>query len=432
MQHPFTRAKFLFTASEESEVDQMKVEIRSGEHSGSLKSESGFTLLELLVALTLAAIISLIIAQVGNDAQKMYDTTTSTVETYQKFRYAMDDMKENLSKMVPTASLEFYVDRGRTRGYWDEGEEIPNSSGPNTDGGIPDEYDEAASVFERKYEIEEGFSRPDEPIEHWNDSVYFKAPVEINGIIRMANIEYYLADPKLLEGNDSESGKIRAGAELSYSDSRRLVLLKSVRYLDFDDKNIDSSSVMVRKVVTELCSNVTDLRIEYFYDNRFDNRPGGFMNPSEELDTGKVRTEFKLIEDNGSIVKTFLYGGFRSKERTTARAGIRELESGSFKPVLFNYASSKLKFSQLKPGDKMYVWADGATSFPSGEFSVLTNSQGRIIFNESIPSSTWTGDPGGLRFRAPYVPPAFRISLRVLNEKGEEPRTLTSVIKTNN
>ena len=80
----------------------------------------------------------------------------------------------------------------------------------------------------------------------------------------------------------------------------------------------------------------------------------------------------------------------------------------------------------------MYVWADGATSFPSGEFSVLTNSQGRIIFNESIPSSTWTGDPGGLRFRAPYVPPAFRISLRVLNEKGEEPRTLTSVIKTNN
>ena len=74
--------------------------------------ESGFTLLELLVALTLAAIISLIIAQVGTDSQKMYDSTITTVETYQKFRYALDDINENLSKMVPTASLEFYQDQG--------------------------------------------------------------------------------------------------------------------------------------------------------------------------------------------------------------------------------------------------------------------------------------------------------------------------------
>ena len=132
------------------------------DHARSPKAESGFTLLELLVALTLAAIISLIISQVGNDAQKMYDTTISTVETYQKFRYAMDDINENLSKMIPTASLEFYNDRGRTRGYWDEGEEIPNSFGPNMDGGVPDEYDEAATVFERKYILSN--TRPGEPL----------------------------------------------------------------------------------------------------------------------------------------------------------------------------------------------------------------------------------------------------------------------------
>ena len=118
--------------------------------------------------------------------------------------------------------------------------------------------------------------------------------------------------------------------------------------------------------------------------------------------------------------------------RSTARAGIRELESGSFKPVLFNYARSKLKFSQLKPGDKMYVWTDGASQFPSREYSMLYNSMGRLMFNEPIPSSTWSQDPGGLRFRAPYVPPSFRISVRVLNEKGDEPRTLTMVVKTDN
>ncbi|RTZ89871.1 MAG: hypothetical protein DSY92_07870, partial [Planctomycetota bacterium] len=85
-----------------------------------LRKDGGFTLLELLVALTLAAIISLIISQVGTDSQRMYDSTITTVETYQKFRYALDDINENLSKMVPTASLEFYQDQGRSRNYWDE------------------------------------------------------------------------------------------------------------------------------------------------------------------------------------------------------------------------------------------------------------------------------------------------------------------------
>lgn len=412
-------------AREATEVNPMDI---TKDHARSPKAESGFTLLELLVALTLAAIISLIISQVGNDAQKMYDTTISTVETYQKFRYAMDDINENLSKMTPTASLEFYNDRGRTRGYWDEGEEIPNSFGPNMDGGVPDEYDEAATVFERKYILSN--TRPGEPEVHSNDSIYFKAPVEINGVIRMANVEYFLADPRLLEEGAPNDGKIPADEELSYEDSRRLVLLKAVRYMDIEDVN--SNTVVIRKVINELCSNVTDFKVEYFYDNPFDKSPGGYMSPSVEQTRELVDTEFDIRQERGTLARPFLYGGFTSRLRTTARAGVRELETGSFKPVLFNYVRSKLKFSQLKPGDKMYIWADGATQFPSGEYSLLYNSMGRLMFNEPIQSSTWSQDPGGLRFRAAYVPPSFRISVRVLNEKGEEPRTLTTVIKTDN
>ena len=47
-------------------------------------SECGFTLLELLVALTLATVISLCISTVGSQAQKIYDTTTAKVEVYKK------------------------------------------------------------------------------------------------------------------------------------------------------------------------------------------------------------------------------------------------------------------------------------------------------------------------------------------------------------
>ena len=199
----------------------------------ALRKDGGFTLLELLVALTLAAIISLIISQVGTDSQRMYDSTITTVETYQKFRYALDDINENLSKMVPTASLEFYQDQGRSRNYWDEGEELKDQDvGPNLEGGTQGRYDESAILFERKYILVD--PRPEEPEEHWNDSIYFKAAVEVNGIIRLANVEYFLADPRKLEIGDSAGldGKISADEELTYQESRSLVLLKVIRYVD--------------------------------------------------------------------------------------------------------------------------------------------------------------------------------------------------------
>ena len=96
--------------------------------SSARTSEQGFTLLELLVALTLAAVISLCISTVGTQAQRIYDTTTAKVEVYQKFRYALDDMEKTLRGWVPTTSLEFFVDQsqqsatvsGKT-GHWDEG-----------------------------------------------------------------------------------------------------------------------------------------------------------------------------------------------------------------------------------------------------------------------------------------------------------------------
>ena len=71
----------------------------------------GFTLLELLVALALAAVISLCITTVGQQAQEIYDATTSKVEVYQKFRYALHDMQETLDGMTVTSDLEFFVDR---------------------------------------------------------------------------------------------------------------------------------------------------------------------------------------------------------------------------------------------------------------------------------------------------------------------------------
>jgi hypothetical protein len=157
------------------------------------------------------------------------------------------------------------------------------------------------------------------------------------------------------------------------------------------------------------------------------------MSPSVEVTPELVDSEDSDLRDvRGTFAKKFLYGGMQSRLRTNAIRGIRNVETGANLPVQFNYSgSNKIKFSQLRTGDKLYIWTDGGSSFPSGEFTLLYNSNGRLLLKEPIPFGTWDQDPGGLRFRAPFVPPAFRISVRVLNEKGKEPRTLTMVVRTN-
>ena len=394
----------------------------------TVRGEGGFTLLELLVALTLAAIISLCISTVGNEAQKIYEVTTSKVEVYQKFRYALKDIKNQLEQIPPTASLEFFQDQSGkpARGYWEEGEELRDQNvGPNLEGGTPGKYDEGMTIFERKY-IHAPPGLPES--EHWNDSIYFKAPVEINGQIQIANIEYYLGDPlKLARG---ESGKIEAESEVF--DNTNLVLMKVVRYLDINKDNYRSTDVRVLKREIELCQNVTDLRIQYFYDNIFDTKPGGFLSPSEELAGDLVKSEWRLREDEGTFTKVFLYGGFKSGFRGVARRGERNVANAQFRPVEFDATVSGIQFSQLSRGDTVYIWTDGTSQFPTREGGYTVDRHtvnGRLIFSEAIPFSTWDSNPGALRFRAGFVPPAFRVSVRVLNEKGKEPRSLSTVVR---
>ena len=385
---------------------------------------SGFTLLELLLALTLAAIISLCISSVSNQAQKIYQTTTSKVEVYQKFRYALDAMERSIQGWTPTTSLEFYIDQqqaaqgGLKNGHWDDGEEVA-VKGPNTDGGIYGDYDEGAKIFERKYTLQQGPNTT----EHDAFSIYFRAPVEVDGAIRLANIEYLLADPREIDGDRI------APIPAVVDENANFVLLRVVRYLNVDGSNYDRSSVEVAQKISEICSNVTDLRIEYFYDNIFDQKPGAFVVPSTErqlVDSERFPDEL----DGGIWVKEFLYGGFRDFSKAVAYPGRREVENSVDERPYFQVPTGAVdnRFSQLELGDPIFIWAEGNSQFPRGEKTIARNDNGKLYFREVFDTADWTGNQTGLRFRAAYAPSAVRVSIRVLNDQGKEPRTLTITV----
>ncbi|MCI0652003.1 MAG: prepilin-type N-terminal cleavage/methylation domain-containing protein, partial [Planctomycetes bacterium] len=63
---------------------------------------AGFTLVELLVALGLAAIISLCIARVGSQSEAVYVAVTAKVDLYRRMRYALADLHDTIANWLPT------------------------------------------------------------------------------------------------------------------------------------------------------------------------------------------------------------------------------------------------------------------------------------------------------------------------------------------
>ena len=125
---------------------------------------SGFTLVELMVALALAAMIGVAVMVISRQARVVYEETTRKVEVYNKFRFALISLERDFSRWIPTSNLEFFADGkgagARRNQNWDPGEELPDvvdkDHGPGVvDGGTPKEYDEFASITEHHFTADE-------------------------------------------------------------------------------------------------------------------------------------------------------------------------------------------------------------------------------------------------------------------------------------
>ena len=116
--------------------------------------EQGFTLIELMVALALSAILSIMIMMVSTSAQETYTGTLRKVEVYNRFRLALNTVKNDFAAWIPTQELEFYSDGrgggGRRNFHFEMGEEIDDTRDEYgfgvVDGGTIGEYDELSLI----------------------------------------------------------------------------------------------------------------------------------------------------------------------------------------------------------------------------------------------------------------------------------------------
>ncbi len=421
----------------------------------------GFTLVELLIALALAMVLSGSIMWVAMQTQQIYQRSVAKVDLYSRLRYAFSLMENELARMRATCDLEFFVDsqssKEKSNRHWDEREEIDASANLAGGWGSDRQYTEAPQVVERYYQ--EVLKNGDR-VKRAAFEVYFRGPVSIGGKMRQANIEYRLVKAedlvKLLLG-------ARKGDLLTYSratlppvaeadSGTELSLVRVVRYMEISIESLvrtDWKSLM-RTHISEISSNVVEFQIEYYLRNPYTvagSRSGGakagWFIPSQDYGRDAIELSTYRIEDgqDGVFIKEFMYGTSRLQNPFGARnaAPPRGIIKKGFKvdpkaqkgnPVRPYFFVGNLKFAELGIGDTIYIWPDQSAQqyFDGGEFTIRNIVNGRLTFVEPIETSAWKTDKTGLRFKASYLPHALRLTMVISDREGRYTHRLQRVV----
>jgi prepilin-type N-terminal cleavage/methylation domain-containing protein len=426
-----------------------------------IATRAGFTLVELMVALALAAVISIAIMVISSQAQQTYNTMVRKVDVYNKFRYAILSIERDFQSWISTSNLEFFMDgRGagsRRNENWDPGEEVPDPPGKYmvVDGGQKG-YEEFAYILERHYVGYEDKMNTERKI-HDAYQAYFRTRTFIDGRVREANVEYMLVDPTTVEGQGAEDRQKvpLPPTEVKFDDMQGLSLYKIIRYHDFQYSELAKQSLnfpIVKKVV-EVCTNITDFRIEYTADNRYDPKvTSGFKTPKEDFDAPVEKavrpqpvTE-AMVAGIPGYRKTFGYGTFRIPNNFPRASAFRavfgdRLPRADHRPVQFGWERNPdICFAELTPGDKIFIFTEASRGggmgtggvagissyliqFPVGNYTVKTNVAGKLQFIEDIDSTTWQREMiPGIYYKAPFIPQAIRITMRVIDETDSADR----------
>jgi prepilin-type N-terminal cleavage/methylation domain-containing protein len=430
--------------------------------------EQGFTLIELMVALALSAILSIMIMMVSTSAQETYTGTLQKVEVYNRFRLALNTVKNDFAAWIPTQELEFYSDgeggAGRRNFHFEMGEEIEDARDEYgfgvVDGGTIGEYDEFAHVIQRHYESREKqqFMDGDRSAKiHDAYQVYFRAMTYIEGQVREANIEYMLADP----AKPWKNGIPQPPDSVEMDNVRDLVLYKIVRFLRIDSKLVTNfSKHPITRRIIEVATNVTDFRVEYMSDNPFQRsrRKGApkFRTPEEDYkDPVELATRSRRTKSGKGYIytKKFGYGSVKLAEKfplaiaQTAVWGDSNIARNAGRrpqAVRVGFTGNpSISFAELVPGDKVYIFTDAErggkkaggniagrlAAFPAGDYTVKTNINGMLEFVEDIDSTLWGGkDQPGVRYKAAYMPAALRLTIRMVDDEGLSPKTMQQVV----
>jgi hypothetical protein len=238
---------------------------------------------------------------------------------------------------------------------------------------------------------------------------------------------------------------------------------------------INQSPTSTSPVLQDLCLYTTDVNISFFVkDKRMGSvagqrfSPGTFYSAEElvsaRLDNVTNLQPFQPMRNywNGSPnqaipnppgVQSYMVQCFYDRTHKTSGD-----DAGNFGPTnngMMN-TTAWFDFPMLSPGDRMYVYngpqasssstgtgsgsGSQATGVPANDYTIRgfvdsapvnapPSGNYFVQFNEQIPVGTPNFQTGNYAYRAGWLPPAVRVSLRIKDSKAKEMRTISRTFK---
>jgi uncharacterized protein (TIGR02599 family) len=98
----------------------------------AVKDARGFTLVEMLVSMVILAIIMLLAAQMISNTEKVWQTTSARIESFQGARAGFELMTDQLRQATVNTYYDYYEANGTTQEQWDASVGASGISGTST------------------------------------------------------------------------------------------------------------------------------------------------------------------------------------------------------------------------------------------------------------------------------------------------------------
>jgi type II secretory pathway pseudopilin PulG len=440
---------------------------------------SGLTLVELMVAMALMTVLTGTIVFIFTQAQNIFQQVDAKVQVYQYARGAFDQMERDLANVQVTCDMDFFQDLNKD-GHFEDGEQLNSGAGidgteevmlrPPYNQGFNDvtrppfNYHYGVTLRSPKYYQDV----TDKTKYHAHDSIYFKSITQFQGQTSPALVEYALTDLNRERPKLEKRLWIVTGIDTSQNPPKMLVNQPPL------GTNTPTSTLPIKQ---DLCLYVTDVNFQFFIKDKRRGDPSlgpdrfspGTFYSAEELVSARPdpvtnNPPFPMFRNfwNGMPNKqplqpnqlgqaSYMVMCYYDRWHMTSGddpASFTVTDSGKM------HTQSQFDFPMMSPGDRLYVfgWSPQGTSggagggaqqqqgIPPGDYTIkriappqgapLPPSSWLVEFNEhfsTVGVQNFVSD--NYSYRAGWLPPAVRCTLRIKDAKAKEIRTISRTFK---
>jgi prepilin-type N-terminal cleavage/methylation domain-containing protein len=226
---------------------------------------AGFTLVELMIAISLMLIITMQLNIIFNQSRKMFISANAMVEVYQNARSALDVMERDIANIAKTSQMEFFHDKVNIdygHGIYNEelGEALLGSQGvqPRFFDGVP--YIYGLAMKQNKSYMPKNAK---EGGPYRRDSLYFRTMTTVDGKPHEALCEY-----DLWIGDQGDANPVQ-----------RPILRRTL--WDVESVRADGTPVVKKHDAMDICYYVEEFKTEIFLRDKRKGGIGRFYTPME-------------------------------------------------------------------------------------------------------------------------------------------------------